>query len=255
MIEINRKVCTDNRHGKMSAVCYNAWEAGCAHKGGASLPVLYDLVSYVCHQADSRTLSLAGRILPLCARCTGIYAGFLIAAAYQAVLPGRNGRQLPARPVSAASLVLILLLAADGVAARWGASLPGNPARVLLGLGGGFSLSLFAVPLFNRFVRASRTDSPVIGGWKAYVPGLLVTAALSASLLSDAGAAFHLWSMASTAGLAATYLVTNAAAAAAILRWPSRPHTAGRTALLAAAVALLLAAEALLLKMASGAAP
>ncbi len=218
--------------------------------GEARTPMIQEICSLACHQAAARTLFLAGRMLPLCARCTGIYAGFLIGAAYQAALPGRNGRQLPIRPVSAASLVLILLLAGDGIAARWGASLPGNPARALLGLGGGFSLSLFAVPLFNRFVRASRTDSPVISGWKTYVPGLLLTAALSASLLWDTGAVFRLWSLASMAGLAATYLVTNAAAAAAILRWPSRPHTAASAALLAAAVALLLAVEALLLKLA-----
>ena len=168
------------------------------------------------------------------------------------MLPGRRGRQLPARPVSAASVVLILLLAADGLAVRWGASIPGNPARTLLGLGAGFSLSLFAFPLFNRFVRASRSNRPVIGSWKSYVPGLLLTVALSASLLLDTTRMFHTWSIASTAGLAVTYLVVNATAVAAVLRWPSRPHTAGNAALFGLAVALLLAAEAFLLKLSSG---
>lgn len=41
---------------------------------------LYSFFSKVCHQFPSRSFTVAGHVLPVCARCTGIYSGFLIGA-------------------------------------------------------------------------------------------------------------------------------------------------------------------------------
>ncbi len=164
--------------------------------------------------------------MPLCARCTGIYSGFLIGALYQVALFERRGTQLPGRSISLISLGLVLLLAADGIASRFGASLPGNSTRLLLGLLGGFSISLLAVPLLNRFVRISGTDSPVIRGWKPYLRGLVMIAVSFAAHFAGSRALFYSLSYASVVGLAATYVLVAATAAAAITGWPSRRHRA-----------------------------
>jgi len=46
------------------------------------LPVIFDILSYLCHQLPERTLFIASVPLPFCARCAGIYTGMAIAAIY-----------------------------------------------------------------------------------------------------------------------------------------------------------------------------
>ena len=40
---------------------------------------IYRTFSYVCHQIPERSLTIAGRTLAVCSRCTGIYSGFSLA--------------------------------------------------------------------------------------------------------------------------------------------------------------------------------
>jgi uncharacterized membrane protein len=39
--------------------------------------------SFHCHQAPDRTLRIAGNLLPVCARCTGLYVGLFLGALLQ----------------------------------------------------------------------------------------------------------------------------------------------------------------------------
>jgi len=61
----------------------------------------YVIGSRVCHQAAARSFTVAGAPLPVCARCTGIYAGVpfgivagLVSARVRPAGPGRAGRVL-----------------------------------------------------------------------------------------------------------------------------------------------------------------
>jgi Predicted membrane protein (DUF2085) len=48
----------------------------------------------VCHQRPERSFVAAGHPLPVCARCTGIYAGASLACLLALALPGGRGRRL-----------------------------------------------------------------------------------------------------------------------------------------------------------------
>ena len=41
---------------------------------------IYKTLSYVCHQIPARSFHLAGHQFGVCSRCTGLYAGFAVAA-------------------------------------------------------------------------------------------------------------------------------------------------------------------------------
>jgi len=51
-------------------------------KGNLTLQKIAALIRFfftpICHQMESRSFHLAGHALPVCARCTGIYSGFMI---------------------------------------------------------------------------------------------------------------------------------------------------------------------------------
>ncbi len=49
-----------------------------AHGHTALAQALYDGFAYVCHQIPSRSFHFEGHPLAVCARCTGIYAGFAL---------------------------------------------------------------------------------------------------------------------------------------------------------------------------------
>jgi uncharacterized membrane protein len=75
-----------------------------------------DAIGYaVCHRIDLRSFHLGARTLPLCARCTGIYLGAILAlAGYRVVGRGRAGA-FPGRSVLGAFLIFGVLFAVDGV--------------------------------------------------------------------------------------------------------------------------------------------
>ncbi len=67
--------------------------------------------SLVCHQAPERTIQMAGKYLPLCSRCTGIYLGFFTGVLYQFILWQTKIREIPSPKISifSASLLGILI--------------------------------------------------------------------------------------------------------------------------------------------------
>jgi uncharacterized membrane protein len=58
--------------------------------------LVYSLYSPVCHQVADRSLLCFGQPLAVCARCTGIYLGFLLGLVLYPVLRGWRRQTLPA---------------------------------------------------------------------------------------------------------------------------------------------------------------
>jgi uncharacterized membrane protein len=77
---------------------------------------LYGTYSHICHQYDSRSLHLNGHKLPVCARCSGIYFGFLVGSIGVVAIRRRwNGRTLVAWGVFLIPMLLDVVLNAMGM--------------------------------------------------------------------------------------------------------------------------------------------
>lgn len=79
---------------------------------------IYRAFSYVCHQIPERSFYLEGHPFAVCARCTGLYAGFALATAAYPVV--RSLRQLEAPPrkwlfIAAAPLAVDFALGFFGI--------------------------------------------------------------------------------------------------------------------------------------------
>lgn len=70
--------------------------------------------SVLCHQWDSHSYIINGVPLCLCARCTGMFLGALLALVYLAVTT-RGFVRMPRRPYLAVFLIFFVLWAGDGV--------------------------------------------------------------------------------------------------------------------------------------------
>ncbi len=125
----------------------------------APAAVTYLLGAQICHQIAERSFHLAGAQLPVCARCTGIYAGFAAGVVWASVsrrvagsdptfpqrgqTPVEKWGQTPARArVAIAALPTIVTLLAEW-AGLWQTS---NVTRAIAGapLGGAVGLVVLA---------------------------------------------------------------------------------------------------------------
>ena len=130
------------------------WFAAILAAPGAELEWVYRFFCAICHQAPDRSWHLAGLPLPVCIRCTSIYAGFLAALSFR----------LPARTLFLRFALAAMVL--EFVVARvW---IDWEPARALSGLLFGLAAAGFVnlgvgelLARRDSLPRATATDSAI----------------------------------------------------------------------------------------------
>ena len=157
-------------------------------------------LSGVCHQLPEHSLVYEGRALPLCARCSGMHAGIILAlVALWALREGRP-RRLPGRRASTALAVLAALWLVDGVNSlvHWvtGAGLfyqPSNALRLLTGMGMGLALGTLLYPIYHFALFAHTEDRRVLDRDWPLMPLLIAGTGLSLVALLWRSAPYSLW--------------------------------------------------------------
>lgn len=130
--------------------------------------VAYGIGSFVCHQLPERSFHLAGVQLPVCARCTGIYAGAAIGAWVPSMLALRPSGAPPwtlapraVRWILGAAAAPVLL---SVVVERAGISNVTNAARAMagfpLGVGVAFVVAAALATLHYRECVPRRPTEP-----------------------------------------------------------------------------------------------
>lgn len=118
----------------------------------------------LCHQLPARSFFGGGHQLPVCARDTGIYLGFVISLAVISALDrGRHRDRMPPAWLLAVGAVLVAVLGWDGVTEYAGLRTTTNVIRLATGLGTGFALALVVVPILNSQLWSRRSSERVLG--------------------------------------------------------------------------------------------
>ena len=143
---------------------------------------LLALADSVCHGNPDHRLHIGERLLPLCARCTGMFLGGL----FGLIGFGRSTRNngYPKLAFKLVSGFLALIFAVDGI--NSGADTlfsralypPSNDLRLITGLGMGIVLAAILVPLWRQIMQS---DSPVGAGlqnWSQFLPVFLAETAV-----------------------------------------------------------------------------
>jgi len=195
------------------------------------LETFFQAIGYgLCHQIPERSLFAGGYQLPVCARDTGIYAGFALGVlALWLIARGRRPTELPRWPVLAIMGAFLLLMAYDGVTSYAGLRETTNDIRLLTGLLAGWVLAALIVPMLNSQLWARRGSGRVLEGWREIAAWLLMLAAafgLLRWLLPLTGVVYPLLL---TAAIVFTFVVVNLVLVCLIPHFEHRYHRARET--------------------------
>jgi uncharacterized membrane protein len=131
----------------------------------------------LCHQLPERSFFGGGVQLPVCARDTGIYVGFVVALAVIALIErGRRRADMPSPWVIGVAIVLLAAMGWDGVTSYAGLRETSNLLRLTTGIGAGFALALVVAPILNAQLWRGGAPGRLLGGtweplaWLAAMP-------------------------------------------------------------------------------------
>jgi uncharacterized membrane protein len=168
---------------------------------------MFAVVHGVCAQAH--TVDMAGLRLPLCARNTGIYGGFLISTLYLLALGRGRAAKLPPWPILITLLAFIAIMAVDGFNSLLVDMFmphlytPRNDLRTLTGIGMGVAMAVLLFLILNLSLRSQpNTEQRVIGTWLELGGALLVNFLVLAAMYGNVAIMF--WPIAISAWLGIT---------------------------------------------------
>ena len=147
-----------------------------------------DAIGYsFCHRIAERSFTIAGRQMPLCARCTGMYLGMLTGLLFQ--LPCGRRTEFPPLKIALPLGILALTFALDGINSTLG-MFPGvnelypptNFLRLMTGAGLGMLVPLYLLPVFHQTLWTVSDDRSAIDRWSKAL-AVLGIAALTALLI------------------------------------------------------------------------
>jgi uncharacterized membrane protein len=173
------------------ALCYLSWFAALVFLPGASLlDRLRWLDSGICAQLPTHSFYPGGQRLPLCARNTGIYLGFMVTLLTLYASGRGKVQRLPSWPMVAVLIAGIFAMAVDGFnsflldLAQPHLYQPHNLLRLATGLLTGLAVATLTLPAMNRFFWRKSNEGRSISSWPALLlllPGLLLSSLAVAS--------------------------------------------------------------------------
>lgn len=162
----------------------------------------------ICHRITSRTFTVYGRQLPLCARCTGIYLGIVLSFLIL-ILAGRGRRvNMPKMPILLAMLGLVAIMGIDGVNSYTHffpnfphVYEPRNWLRLVTGMGAGLAMGIFVFPALTQTLWQDQEYKPVLNNFGELMLLFLVAGITIALVLSNQPAILYVLGLVSAAGV------------------------------------------------------
>ena len=179
------------------------------------LTILWAVAFGICPQRPSHSLFFDGQQMAIEARMAGMFAGFLIGAAYLIALGRGRAWLFPGRGMTVILIGFVVLLGQDGInAVLYDLRLPhlytpNLPMRLATGLLTGLAMAAFVLPAFNSTVwRDGKHLSPLITV-RELLGGLALLSVYFAAAFTGAGVMLYPLSLLGVLGAPAILTLTN----------------------------------------------
>lgn len=179
-----------------------------------------DYVGYaVCHRITDRSFTIAGRQLPLCARCTGMFLGVTLTFAVLGLAGRRRWSMLPPLRVMLALIGFVGFMAIDGINS-YSHFFPNFPhlyepqnwLRLTTGMGAGLAMGIILFPALAQSLWRDQEVRPAIENFRE-LAGLMLLAGLAIVLvLSNQPTILYVLGMASALGVVLVLTAINGTA-------------------------------------------
>lgn len=168
-----------------------------------------DYVGYaVCHRITERSFTIAGRQLPLCARCTGMYLGVVLTFVVLTLAGRRRWSNLPPPKVLAVLVGFIALFGIDGINSYLHffpnaphVYEPHNWLRLVTGMGAGLTMGIIIYPALAQTLWREQTFRPSIGSFRELAGLVLVALLVVVLVITEQPVLLYIFGLASAAGV------------------------------------------------------
>jgi uncharacterized membrane protein len=207
-----------------------------------------DYVGYgVCHRITDRSFSIAGRQLPLCARCTGMYLGVSLIFLIMIVAGRQRWSNLPPLRVLLILGGFIALMAVDGINS-YSHFFPDAPhlyqpqnwLRLVTGMGTGLTMGIIIFPALAQTLWRRQRLRPSVSNLRELSAIVLLALILVVMVMSNRATILYVLGLVSALGVLLILTSVNAMAALIILKKDARFEN-WRQIILPLAVGLFLA--------------
>lgn len=162
----------------------------------------------VCHRITDRSFSIAGRQLPLCARCTGMFLGVTLTFVLLSLAGRRRWSNLPPLKILAVLIGFIALFGFDGINSYLHffpkaphLYEPQNWLRLLTGMGAGLALGVIVYPALAQTLWWEQIFRPSIGSFRELGALVLIALIVVFLVLTENEILLYIFGLASAAGV------------------------------------------------------
>ena len=138
----------------------------------------------ICHRLPSRSVTVSGRFLPVCARCTGIYVSAAVSVMIYFAVRRLRGNRPPATAEAVLTVLCLAPFLIDGAGSYAGLWASNNFLRILTGALAGFPIITLLILGLNYDARGENERDILKKPWE---PFLFAGASICISFLVYAG--------------------------------------------------------------------
>jgi uncharacterized membrane protein len=152
----------------------------------------------LCHQLPQRSFFFEGYQSPLCARCTGMYLGFLIGLGFLIIRRRTHSARLPTTAIISVLIGFIAIMGIDGINSTISV-IPNAPQlyhttniqRIVTGTLFGLAMCMLFFPIFSTAIWQQPSGDRSVKNWRELFGMLLVAFTLDAVVLTQADWLFY----------------------------------------------------------------